>query len=106
MNAVAHKLRFHHAIPDDLEEALDYYEKISPELANRLRGNIDRRLDDIVERPEWFPMDIPPIRFAKVSCFPYLIFFILKSDLVFVAAIVHGASEPEKWRSRISTSSG
>ena len=53
-NAVAHRLRFHSAIPDDLAKALDYYEEISPTLANRFRDKVDRRLDQIAEHPEVF----------------------------------------------------
>jgi len=46
------------------------------------------------KHPEMFPADIPPIRFAKIERFPYLIFFVEKSDFVSVIAIVHGASDP------------
>jgi hypothetical protein len=97
---VAHKLIFNPLIPDDLAEALDYYEKISPDLANRFRTSVDRRLDDIAERPESYPVDVPPIRFAKIERFPYLVFFSVKARFVSVIAIVHGSSEPSKWRSR------
>ncbi|MCG8583226.1 MAG: type II toxin-antitoxin system RelE/ParE family toxin [Pirellulales bacterium] len=97
---MAHRLRFHTAIPDDLVNALDYYEEISPDLANAFRESVDRRLDEIVESPERFPVDIPPIRFAKVDRFPYIIFFKVISEFAYVVAIVHGSSDPEKWRSR------
>ena len=97
---MTHRLRFHSAIPNDLVGAIDYYEGISPELANRFRDNVDRRLDEIAKHPEMFPTDVPPIRFAKIDRFPYLIFFLTKPDFVLVMAIVHGASDPSKWRSR------
>jgi len=98
---VAHELRFHRSIPDDLDEAIDYYEQISPTLADAFRANVDRRLDDIVETPELFPFDLQPVRFAKIEKFPYLIFFTVKPGFIAILAIVHGASDPEKWRSRI-----
>ena len=100
MNAVARRLRFHKAIPGDLVNALDYYAEVSPELASRFRENVDSRLDEIMKHPPMFPFDIPPIRFAKIDRFPYLIFFVERSDIVSVIAIVHGASDPNKWRSR------
>ena len=99
--AVAHKLRFHVAIPDDLINALDYYDTISNALGNRFRENVERRLDDIASHPEAFPFDEAPIRFAKVDRFPQLIFFAVESEVVQILAIVHGASDPEKWRTRI-----
>lgn len=95
MIAVAHKLRFHSAIPDDLVNALDYYDGISNALGNRFRNSVDRRLDDIANVPEMFPFDIPPVRFAKIDRFPYLIFFVVKSEVVRILAIVHGASNPD-----------
>lgn len=64
---MTHKLRFHSAIPDDIFDALAYYDKISRTLGNR---------------------------------FPYLIFFVVKSNFVLILAIVHGSSDPEKWRTR------
>lgn len=98
---MAHRLIFNPAIPEDLASALDYYGDISPLLANRFRENVDRRFDDIAERPESFPIDVPPIRFASVGRFPYLIFFVVKPEFVSLVAIVHGSSEPETWRSRL-----
>ena len=81
---VAHRLRFHSAIPDDLVNALDYFEGVSHTLANRFRDSVDKRLDDI----------------AKIDRFPYLIFFAVKSGFALIIAIVYGASDPNKWRSR------
>ena len=98
---MAHRLRFHSAVPDDLAEALDCYEEISPRLADSFRQNVDRRFDEIIEHPELFPFDLPPVRFAKVSRFPYLVFFTVRDDIVMVLAVVHGASDPGKWRSRV-----
>lgn len=97
---MAHRLIFNPLIPDDLAEALDYYESISEELANRFRRSVNRRLDEIAERPESFQFDIPPIRFARVARFPYVIFFTVQPSFVSLLAIVHGSSNPVKWRDR------
>lgn len=97
---MAHRLVFNPSIPADLAAAIDHYERISPELADRFRESVNRRLDEIAERPEWFGIDVPPIRFAKIERFPYLVFFIVNPDFISVIAIVHGSSDPDKWRSR------
>jgi len=70
---LAHKLRFHRDIPEDLEQAIRYYQAVSVELANRFRIKVNRRLDEIAERPESFAVDMAPVRFAKVHRFPYII---------------------------------
>ena len=100
-NAVVYKLRFDSLVPDDLVNALDYYEAISPTLVNRFRNHVNRRFDDLAKRPESFPQDVPPIRFTKIDRFPYLIFFTIKGKNVLVLGIVHGSSEPSKWRDRL-----
>lgn len=100
---MAHKLIFDPHIPDDLAGAIDYYESLSVELANRFRQQVQRRFDDISERPESFPIDVSPVRFAKVERFPFLIFFTVKPKFVSIIAIVHAASEPEKRRGRTSS---
>jgi plasmid stabilization system protein ParE len=97
---VAHRLIFDPAVAEDLSQAVRHYEAITIELANRFRKNVDVRLDDIASRPESFSIDVEPIRFAKVERFPYLIFFVIKSKFVSILAIVHGASDPSKWRQR------
>lgn len=96
MIAVSHRLRFHTAIPDDLVNALEYYESVSGKLANRFRTSVDKKLDEIAISPESFPFDISPVRFAKIDRFPYLIFFVVKSEFVLIIAILHGASDPIK----------
>ena len=64
---MARRLIFHPNIPNDLASTLDYYKSIAAELANRFRQNVNRRLDDIADRPESFPFDLEPIRFAKIT---------------------------------------
>ena len=98
---MAHRLLFEPAIPGDLAGALDYYEEISPTLANRFRRSVNQCLDRIAKQPESFPFDIQPIRFAKVGRFPYLILFVVKPNFVSLIAIVHGSSKPERWRERL-----
>jgi plasmid stabilization system protein ParE len=97
---VAHRLIFNPSVPDDLSRALEYYEGISTTLANRFRENVNPRLDEIAEHPESFAVDIAPIRFAKIDRFPYLVFFAVKPDFVSVLAILHGSSDPSRWRDR------
>lgn len=97
---MARRLIFAPQVPDDLVAAIDYYERISPALTNDFRHNVNDKLDDIAERPESFPLDVEPVRFARVDRFPYLIFFVADQDSVSIIAVLHGASDPARWRSR------
>lgn len=100
---MAYKLIFHREIPDDLTSALDYYEPLSDELANGFRQSVDRTLSQVASHPGIFSLDTSPIRFAKTRRFPYLIFFAVKKEAVLILAILHGSSDPSKWRSRLET---
>lgn len=97
---MARRLIFAPQVPDDLVAAVDYYEQISAALANDFRRHINDKLDDIAERPESFPLDIESVRFARVDRFPYLIFFIADQESVSIIAVLHGASDPARWRER------
>ena len=78
---MARRLILNPSIPSDLTAALNHYDEISPALGNRCRAEVDRRLDDIADRPESFPLDVSPIRFAKLHRFPYIIFFTVKGTI-------------------------
>ena len=97
---MAHRLIFDPSIPDDLGRAIDYYEPLSPVLSGRFRDQVNCRLDDISKHPESFPIDVSPIRFAKIEKFPYIVFFVVNTDFISILAIVHGSSDPSKWRNR------
>lgn len=97
---MARKVVFHPSIPDDLDEAVGYYEEISTVLANRFRDQVNCRLNEIVDHPELFPLDLAPVRFAKIERFPYIVFFAVNEFTVIILAIVHGRSDPAKWQDR------
>ena len=97
---MAHKVVFHSSIPDDLVSALDYYDGISSAVAQRFRAAVSRAISAVRDRPEMFPLDVAPIRFAKVERFPYLVFYTIKGDTVLILAIVHGSRSTDSWRNR------
>ena len=99
---MAHRLVFDPRIPNDITLALDYYEQLSTELAVRFRAQVNARFDDIEQRAESFPIDVAPVRFARLRRFPYLIFFVVKPEFVSIIAILHGSSAPAQWRDRLA----
>lgn len=69
----------------------------------RFRASLDRCLDEVELRPESFPHDVAPVRFARLNGFPYFVFFMFAPESVFILAVLHGASDPDKWRERVAT---
>jgi len=98
---MADRLRFHRLAPDDLRDAINWYDEISVELANRFRGSVESCLDKVDAHPEAFAVAFDDVRFARIERFPYLILFREDRDTVHVLGVFHSASDMEKWRHRL-----
>jgi hypothetical protein len=70
-------LRFSRWVPDDLVEALAWYDSKSVDLGNRFRAAIDMALSAIESSPEGYPFAFPDlgVRFYCIRRFPYLILY-------------------------------
>jgi hypothetical protein len=71
------RLRFTRWVPDDLVEALAWYDGKSPALGDRFRAAVDLAFDTIEKSPESFPLAFPDVggRFYRLRRFPYLILY-------------------------------
>lgn len=96
------ELRFHPEVADDLKSAVGWYEKISETLGDRFRGAIEQRFDSITLFPQSFGIVFENARAARVKGFPYLLLFEHGTDAVHLLGVFHAASDPAKWRSRLS----
>jgi toxin ParE1/3/4 len=101
MKSVA-SLRFTRWIPDDLAEALNWYDSKSTALGDRFRTAVDAAFDAVEESPELHPFAIPElrIRFYRLRRFPYLVLYRIEESAIVVIGVRHGASDPKKWRER------
>ena len=94
---MASPLRFHPEVAADLEAATQWYDEISIQLGNRFRRAINRSLDAIAQRPEWFGRIRGERRAARIKGFPYLVIYEIVSGSVEILAILHGATDPDQW---------
>ena len=99
---MADQLRFHPFVADDLKAAVGWYDKISPSLGDRFRRSVEQRFDSIVLFPESFGIVFDKVRAARISGFPYLLLFENGSNVVQVLGVFHAASDPSKWRGRLT----
>jgi plasmid stabilization system protein ParE len=86
-----------------LAEALDWYDAKSVAVGNRFRADVEAALESIERAPESFPVIFPELRlrFYQLRRFPYLVFYRVDKSVIVVFGVVHGASNPEKWRRRV-----
>jgi plasmid stabilization system protein ParE len=101
------KLRFTRWVPADLVDAIAWYDGISPRLGDRFRLAVDAAFDAIQESPQGFPVAFADlrIRFYRLRRFPYLVLYRVDESAIVIVAVLHGASDPEKWRRRVEESS-
>ena len=96
----------HPAAESELEEALEYYLSIDPELAHSFDEHYTRYRKEIVANPLRFSLRRPPTR--RVNLTPrfgvYYIAYMMWRDKPVILAIAHGARRPYYWSQRISES--
>ena len=65
---------------NDIQEALDYYNTISPNLGYRIADEIDASISKISKMPLAYSFRYKYVRAKLLVKFPYLIFFVCDTD--------------------------
>ena len=81
-------------------EAAHWYEDRRPGLGIEFGASVETTLEVIEQAPERFPVALRDIRKARVPRFPYVVYYVLLSDVVSVIAIIHGRRSPRRWQAR------
>ena len=93
-------VRFHPQVPQDLADAVSWYEVVSLELANRFRANVRDAIAKVRSQPLTYGIVFDDVRVVRVARFPFLVQFRVGANVLFVLGVFHTASDPEKWRMR------
>jgi len=99
-------VRFAPEVPDELAEAVLWYEARRSGLGGELLDEIDATLPLVEGRPRSFPrlQDVSAsheVRRALLARFPYAIVFLVRREEVRVLAVAHVKRRPGYWLSRI-----
>jgi hypothetical protein len=73
----------------DADEAVAYYEEISPGLGNRFYQNFLASIDRIQKHPLNYTIVKGSLRRYIVWKFPYKIFYTIQQDTIFIIGITH-----------------
>ena len=84
----------------DIDEALSWYYRRDPNVAQRLLAELDSVFDRIRENPAQFPVVAEPIQRALLRKFPYSVYFIVAGNLAAVFAVLHQRRNPVDWKLR------
>lgn len=97
---VAFNVVFTQAARGELIDAQDWYEGEAPGLGRRLRAEIDAAIERMSATPLQFPVVHKNVRRARLSRFPYMLFFVIEGDLLLVIACFHASRDPRQWQQR------
>lgn len=83
----------------DIIEAVDYYKKISPELAHLFLKRISEAKEAIALSPEGFQIRYKNIRIKMLEQFPYHMHYLIDSEKhqIIILAIIHAYKRPKEY---------
>jgi toxin ParE1/3/4 len=81
-------------------EAVDWYDRQGPGLAQRLRADFRAIRARIVANPLQFPAAIRDTRRALLRNFPYVVIFRISGDVAEVIAFFNTSRDPLQWQRR------
>jgi toxin ParE1/3/4 len=89
-------------VDDDIRQAIGYYQENAPEYTERLIDAIEETFRHISQNPGIgspryaHELDLPGLRFWICNRFPYLVFYVERSDVIDVWRLLHGSRDIPK----------
>ncbi len=84
----------------EIKETAVWYESRLRGLGTRFRDELRATLSHIAENPLRFPSIGQDIRRALLHRFPYALYFIVKSDVVIIVAVLSQRRRSVSWQDR------
>ena len=84
----------------DIAQASDWYDAQREGLGEEFEHAVDVCLRRIERMPEATRVVFQEVRRARISRFPYLVYYRIENGEVVILAVVHGHRGPEVWRTR------
>lgn len=98
------KSRFVKPAEDELAEAVDHYDEITPGLGDRFLAEVRSSVRLIETFPKNSPAVVREVRKKVLLEFPYSVFHAVAEEEVVILAIAHQKRRPLYWKRRITKS--
>ena len=85
----------------DISRAYDDYESRQHGLGDRFVGRLETLTETIGRMPELFGEVYSGVRAGMPKKFPFVVYYRIKGNTVDVVAVLHGATDPAVWQSRL-----
>ncbi len=89
--------RFHPSFVADLQNATCYYDDISPEIGNKLRVDLQSKIELITSAPEGFAEIHKNVRALRLKAFPFVVLYRSCNDHVQFVGLVQGSTDRKHW---------
>lgn len=92
--------RFVRPAEDEVAEAVDHYQQVTPGLGERFLAEVQRAVTTIEKFPRTSPVIASDIRRKVLLEFPYSLFYRLTEKEIIILAVAHHRQRPLYWRRR------
>ncbi|MDN5285162.1 MAG: Plasmid stabilization system protein [Mucilaginibacter sp.] len=91
-------LRFHPKAEIEYLEAFVWYEEQLDKLGERFESSVERKLQNIISNPLFYPNKKFKCRECKIEDFPYLLVYKVypERNLIFIVSVFHTSRKPGK----------
>src|ERR1700722_7483435 len=84
----------------DVNDAYDWYESILPGLGAQFNEEVVAAISRIEANPRMTAPVFEDVRRVLLRKFPYVLFFHVETEAVYIIACFHGSRDPKIWQSR------
>jgi len=95
------KIRFLAIATQELDDAVEWYDRQSAGLGHQFLDELDRVVHRIKSYPDSCQELTPGLRRALISRFPYGLIYTHEPDAIVVVAVAHLHREPRYWIDRL-----
>ncbi|HKH45034.1 MAG TPA: type II toxin-antitoxin system RelE/ParE family toxin [Thermoanaerobaculia bacterium] len=86
---------------EDLKDAARHYEEEVRGLGDDFLGRVYALIERLTIYPQSGLLQTKNVRVARVSRFPYDVYYKVEPDSIFVLAVMHQSRKPGLWKKRL-----
>lgn len=101
---MAYKVIISDSASKDIDEGIEWYQKIDSSLATRFVYEVYQGLELITNNPEIFRNRYKELKLLNLNKFPYQVIYRINNySVVEVVAVLHSKRNPKHWKKRGKT---
>lgn len=99
-NDSSKNIEFHIEAREEMVFSAEWYEDQQSGVGDKFLDEVEAKLGKISQKPESYSKVYKDVRKASLK-FPFSIFYIIKTPVIFILAVWHKKRHPDGWKDRI-----